>query len=48
VRSERGTNCIIDDNDDDNDHYELEFDRQCTIERLGAYIISLLEKEMRE
>ena len=48
VRRERGTNCIIDDNDDDNDHYELEFDRQCTIERLGAYIISLLEKEMRE
>jgi hypothetical protein len=34
---------IINDDDDDN-NYELEFVRQCTIERLGTFVISLLEK----
>ena len=28
----------------DGDDYELEFDRQCSIERVGAFVISLLEK----
>jgi len=30
--------------DNDGDDYELDFDRQCSIERVGAFVISLLEK----